>query len=385
MNLQIKSLSQNSSIIIKDSIKGKITENAQDQTVIANLLSYLEDTLPNNIDLAAVEKLIDLQAFTEARNYLKAALLCCDEQSLKGKIHFLIARCCHGLELLQEAIDNLNQALYYQPNNIEYWNLQADCYLEMGDWQQAVTVLNKSVRSSPRNAELIYRLGSIFLFYGEYAEALNCFSGCCQLKPFNAEYWEMKAEMLLKLLQISEAVTCFKKAIKYGGQYHLYSRLAYCYAILGKLRKAKKILLKVLNKNPDDYDALNNLAGIYHKLGNNEQAYKLLKKALTLNANDPLLYNNLGMVCHKLHRTRKAIEYYKEALKIDPSDTIVLYNLASCLVEKGLWEEAKIYLEKLLAIESQNSDAWILLGNIYEHLSRPNKAIDCFNHSLGLA
>lgn len=389
MNIQLRSSLPNNSLpkekIRNNPRKEKLVEEAEQQKTIANLLTYLEDTLPDHIDLVVAEKLIDLQVFAETKNYLKACLLCCEDPALKGQIHYLIARCCHGMELLQAAIDNLNQALSYQPNNINYWNLQADCYLEMGDWQQAVTVLNKSVRSSPRDAELIYRLGSIFLFYGEYAEALNCFSGCCQLKPFNAEYWEMKAEMLVKLQQIGDAVLCFKKAIKYGGQYHLYARMAYCYALLGELRKAKKLLQKVLNKEPDNYDALNNLAGIYHKLGNNEQAYKHLKKALILNSNDPLLYNNLGLVCHKLGRSRKAIEYYKEALKLDQSDTIVLFNLASCLTEKGLWEEAKVNLEKLVALEKHNTEAWVLLGNIYENLSRPKKAVDCFNHSLGLA
>lgn len=356
-----------------------------EQKVIDNLLLFLnKDTLTQNLNLKEVKKLIDCQIYNETLDYLEEASLHYENNQKWGEILFLQARCYQGLGYLDETLKKIELALQLEPNSSTYWNLKADCLLELGEWKAAVTCLNKSLRSSPGNADTIYRLGSIFLLHGEYGEALNCFSGCCKLKPFNPEYWEMKAEMLLKLNQIPAACESFSKAAKYSGQIRLLSCLAYCYAKTGQVKKSKKLLLKVLKEEPDNYDALCNLAGIYHKLNKDDQAYKLLKKAYTINKNDPLLLNNLGFICCRLGRSRKAVDYYNQALSLSPSDKIVLYNLGVCLYKKGIWEEARGLLEKLISIDSNNTDAWTLLGNVYEQLSKHKIAVDCFNRSLGL-
>ncbi|MGI5902019.1 MAG: tetratricopeptide repeat protein [Desulfitobacteriia bacterium] len=358
---------------------------AEEKRAIADLKSYIRETDPQDLNFEIAEKLIDFGEFVEAKEYLERALTLNPECSERGRIYYLIAQCCYGLDLINEGLQNLEQALSYESNNTEYWSFQADCLLEIGDWEQAVSSLKKAILSSPGDAEIVFRLGSIFFHHKEYAEALNCFSGCCRIKPFNSEYWEMKAEVLIKLNQIKAAAEAFKKAYKYSGRHHILPRLAYCYSVIGQQKKAKKLLLKVLKNDPDDYEALYNLAGIYHKLNNNEEAYKLLKRALVLNNNDPLLYNNLGYIANKLGRSRKAINYYKQALQLKTDDLVILYNLACCLYEKGLWEEAKITLEKLISLDPKNAAAWTLLGNIYDQISRPQKAVDCYNRSLGLA
>ncbi|NLI93663.1 MAG: tetratricopeptide repeat protein [Peptococcaceae bacterium] len=356
-----------------------------EKKVIENLLRILDkDTLPQDLLLAETQKLINYNVFVETQDYLLEALKYSHNPATLAQIYYLLARCNHGLGSLEEALSYLDLAVELQPNHNDYWNLKADCYLELGEWGTAVDSLNKSLRSSPGDAETIYRLGSIYLFHGEYGEALNCFSGCCKLNPFNPVYWEMQAEMLLHLDQIEAACQSFRKAIRFNGELHLSNRLAYCYAKSGQLKKAKKLLLTVLKNQPDDYEALCNLASIYHNLNKDEQAYKLFKKAYTVNCNDPILLNNLGYICYKLGRARKAMEYYQEALKIKPDDSTILYNLGVCQSEKGLLEEARNTLENLTTNDKNNFDAWALLGNVYEKLSKHPLAVDCFNKSLGL-
>lgn len=363
-----------------------LLNRGNEQKAIKKMLSLISiDNLPKKLCLEEAAKLIDYGIYTATGYYLAEALQHFEDPEVLGRIHFLLARCCQGLGGLEEAMEHLNHALEYQPDNSTFWNLQADCLLELGKWEDAVVGLHKSLRSAPGDAETIYRLGSIFLFHGEYGEALNCFSGCCKLKPYNPDYWEMHAEMLIKLGQLTAAGECFKKSLRYGGNIHVNTRLAYCYARTGKLNKAKRLLQKVLKYEPDDYEALCNLGGIQHQLNKDEQAYKLLKKAYGINCNDPLLLNNLGYICHSLGRSRKAIEYYKQALSLNPSDLTVLYNLAVCLYDKGIWEESRAILEKLVTIDRYNTEGWILLGNVYEQLANNKKAVDCFNKSLGLA
>jgi len=255
-----------------------------------------------------IKRLIDIQVYKEAQAYLESMLEHNHRSDQLSEIYFLMARSLYGQALVEEALKYIEFALQLQPNNSEYFNLQADCYLELGEWEQATQCLNQSLRSSPGDAESIYRLGTIYQFHGEFKEALNCFSGCCKLKPFNPNYWEMKGEMLLKNSQINAAASCFYKAVKYGGRMQILTRLAYCYAKIGQLKKAQKLLERVLKNVPDDFDGLCNLASVYHKLGKSDQAYKLLQRAYTLNCNDPLLLNNFGFISNKVGRNRKAID-----------------------------------------------------------------------------
>ena len=335
--------------------------------------------------LDEIKKLIDIQLYKEAQYYLEAMLEYNHKSDKLSEIYYLLARCLQGQGLIEEALKEIEYALQILPNNSLFYNLQADCFLELGEWEKATQCLNQSLRSSPGDAESIYRLGTIYQFHGEYKEALNCFSGCCKLKPFNPDYWEMKGEMLLKSNRINAAASCFQKAVKFGGRIQLLARLAYCYAQSGQLKKAQKLLLKVLKHSVDDFDALCNLATIYHKLGESHQAYKLLQKAYVINCNDPILLNNFGYISHRVGRTRKAIELFNSALTINPKDNAALYNLGICYAKAGKFEEAKMVLEQLTLLDKDNKNAWILLGNVYEQLSDHNRAVDCFNVSYGFA
>ncbi|UWG95601.1 tetratricopeptide repeat protein [Dehalobacter sp. DCM] len=339
---------------------------------------------PSKLYLKTVTKLIEKQLFKESQEYLEKVVVYADDPMQLAQIYYLLARCCYGQGFIDDALNYLKNATGIEPCS-EFANLQADCLLELGEWEAAITCLNTSLRASPGNAETIYRLGSIFLFHGQYREALNCFNGCCKVVPTKPEFLEMKAEMLLKMNKISAASECFRKALYYGGDLHLYARLAYCKAQEGDYKKARSLLQKALKHDPDDVDALCNLAGVYHNLHQDDLAYRLLRKARSLNSNDALLLNNLGFICYQLGRSRKALEYYNEALLIDPADKNILYNMSICMAEKGMWDDARMTLERLLSLDKAYTDAWILLGNVYEQQANISMAVDCYNKSLGLA
>ena len=384
--LQNKISSRNRYSIIKRIKLDWLLYKGENSKAIDELVSMIEKKEHLGKDyLYEIKKLIDMKVYKEAQVYLESMLEYKHKTEQLGEIYYLLARCLHGQGYVEEALKHIECALQLQPYNSSFFNLQADCFLELGEWEKATNCLNQSLRSSPTDAESIYRLGTIYQFHGEYSEALNCFNGCCKLKPFNPDYWEMKGEMLLKNNLVNAAASCFHKAVKYGGRVQIFIRLAYCYAKSGQLKKSQKLLQRVLKNDPDDYDALCNLAAVYHKLDKSDQAYKLLQKAYVLNCNDPLLLNNFGYISHSLGRNRKAIELLNKALMTNPDDIVALYNLGVCYAKTGQFEEARNVLEHLTSLDKGNKNAWILLGNVCEQLYDYNSAVDCFNISLGLA
>lgn len=130
---------------------------------------------------------------------------------------------------------------------------------------------------------------------------------------------------------------------------------------------------------------MTNLAAVYENQGQSAQALELLERAYRIQAKDPILLNNMAYILLHLGRSRKAVEYYLEALKLAPDHPMILYNLAVCYAGKGSWEEGIRVLEHLLDLDPGHTDAWVLLGNIYDQISEPASAIDCFNKALKLA
>ena len=327
--------------------------------------------------------LIEAQAFQEARDYLEGQESKQNEESLE--INYLLARCYVGQALIPQAKKKIEQAIQAKPQNSIYWDLLADCFLELGDWREAIKALGNSLRAAPKHVETNYRLGIIHAFHDEYLEALTCFQGCCQLQPHKSLYWEMKAEMHLMLEQLTDACNSFENALRYGGTPDLAARLAYCYIQNNQIKKGIKYYKLTLKYEPDHYDSLSNLAAVYQNQGRSQDALNLLERAKNIYPKDPILLNNYAFTLVHLGRTRKAAECYREALELTPNHPLILYNLCVCLTRKGNWQEGIVLLNLLIEIDPNHSAGWALLGNIYDQIDQFDTAIDCFNRALKLA
>ncbi|MCO1600367.1 tetratricopeptide repeat protein [Desulfosporosinus nitroreducens] len=327
--------------------------------------------------------LIEVQALQEARGYLEQLESDSDEDI--SEKNYLLSKCYLGQALIPQAKEKIEQAILKKPQNAKYWDLLADCYLELGDWREAIKALDNSMRAAPQNAETNYRMGMIYSFHEEYHEALRCFQGCCQLRPREFLYWEMKAEMHLLLEQLKDACNSYERALRYGGTPDLAARLAYCYVQNGEIKKGIQYYKYTLKYEPDHYDSLSNLAAVYQNLGRSQEALTLLERAKNIYPKDPILLNNLAFTLVHQGRTRKASEYYREALELTPDHPLILYNLSVCLTRKGNWQEGIDLINQLLKIEPNHSAGWALLGNIYDQIDQSEVAIDCFNKALKLA
>jgi len=352
-----------------------------------------DDAIQNWVDLLnqdclkprfkEVRYLIEAQAFQEARDYLERLESKQVEDS--AEISYLLSRCYLGQALIPQAKEMILQAIHSKPQKANYWDLLADCYLELGDWREAIKALDNSLRAAPQHAETNYRLGTIYAYHEEYLEALRCFQGCCQLRPRESLYWEMKAEMHLVLEQVSDACTSFDRALRYGGTPDLAARLAYCYIRNNETKKGIQYYKFTLKYEPDHYDSLSNLAAVYQNQGRSQDALNLLERAKNIYPNDPILLNNIAFTLVHQGRTRKAEEYYREALKLVPNHPLILYNLSVCFTRKGNWQEGIDSLNQLFEVDPDHSAGWVLLGNIYDQIDEFDTAIDCYNKALKLA
>lgn len=113
--------------------------------------------------------------------------------------------------------------------------------------------------------------------------------------------------------------------------------------------KAKKILIELSKKNPENIHISNNIAYIEAKLGNIDKAIKILRKSITSNEDIDIVYKNLTSLY-----AFQANVIYEEALSIKESRNIINLTLLENLVTKNKKKISKLEINDIKKIPNRN-------------------------------
>ena len=119
----------------------------------------------------------------------------------------------------------------------------------------------------------------------------------------------------------------------------------------GDPEAAVAALRKVLDRRPDDVDALLALADAFLLAGKNGEAEDAARRALAASPAYWAVHNKLGVVYVSSGRTEEAIEEFRGAVALAPENARGLVNLGSALVVAGRLPEAAEALRKSLSVE----------------------------------
>jgi tetratricopeptide (TPR) repeat protein len=162
---------------------------------------------------------------------------------------------------------------------------------------------------------------------------------------------------------------------------------------------------------PDYLASYVNVAFAYNVAGRNEQAESSFRKALRLDPNSLATHINLGMLLGEQSRLSEAEDAFRKALKVDPNSAVASYNLGVVLAPEQInqsikWcrkayelqpEEPKygytyafyLYrnkqsgaaidiLQTMVKRQIPYSDAYALLGAIYQKRGEIDKAVEVY-------
>ena len=125
----------------------------------------------------------------------------------------------------------------------------------------------------------------------------------------------------------------------------------------GKLGDAKQIYEKILQKQSNNYDAIQLLGSIYNQIKLPEMSLKYFDKALKINKTNPAVYNNRGNAFQALKRFGDALKSYEEALKLKPDHAEAYNNLGKTLQELERFEDALKSYEEALKLKPDYAEA----------------------------
>lgn len=153
----------------------------------------------------------------------------------------------------------------------------------------------------------------------------------------------------------------------------------------GKFAEAADLYRQVLQREPQNFDALHALALISYRSGRMQEAERLIAQAITINPGAADAHFNLASIRMKSGRFREALEALDRALRLKPDYIEARGSRAGVLLQMGRHPESLAECDRLITTQSQNPQVWGMRACALLALNQPAEALDSFDRALKLA
>ncbi len=150
----------------------------------------------------------------------------------------------------------------------------------------------------------------------------------------------------------------------------------------GRVGEAAAIFREVLQREPEQPDALHLLGLIQHECGEHSRALEFIDRAIACRPAWPRFHYTRGLVLTALGQESEAIDAYRRCVKLEPKLTDAHNNLGSLLLELGEPEEAERSFRQALEIDPGYVLALKNLGLLEKHRGRWQQAEEAFRAAI---
>ena len=148
--------------------------------------------------------------------------------------------------------------------------------------------------------------------------------------------------------------------------------------------EAKILLSKILNIEPENFDALNIIGVINGNENNHLEALNFFKKAQKIRPDDSLINFNLAKSFSETGDDLEAIKYYQISIKLDKNHLGSLLNLGKSLDQLKKYDEALIYYDQAIKVKPDSFEAYYNKGNTLSTLKRNDEALIYYDQAIKL-
>jgi predicted O-linked N-acetylglucosamine transferase (SPINDLY family) len=148
--------------------------------------------------------------------------------------------------------------------------------------------------------------------------------------------------------------------------------------------EAKILLLKILDIEPRNFDALNIIGVISGKENKHIEAINFFKKAQKIKPDNNLVNFNLGKALSEIGKDLDAINYYKIAIRLDKSHLGSWLNFGKSLHQLEKYDEALSYYDQAIKLKPDYFEAHYNKANTLKILKRYDEAIIHYSQAIKL-
>ncbi len=152
----------------------------------------------------------------------------------------------------------------------------------------------------------------------------------------------------------------------------------------GRIHKAEAIYRRILEREPEQPEALHLLGLIRHQTERHAEACELIGKAIAVDADNALYHANLGPVLKALGRSEEAVSACRRAAALAPNFAQAHNHLGAVLTAPEQVEEAIAALRRAIALKPDHAEAHDLLGVRLSARGDFAEAVKCHEMALAL-
>jgi tetratricopeptide (TPR) repeat protein len=298
-----------------------------------------------------------------------------------------------------------------EPDEVDHLVNLGEQYYQRNLKEKARGIWKKIIRK--KTAPNYARLAEVYDSHGEHTEAIEMYKQAIRLDPTKARYYKGRASVFERRKQLAQAVADWHKVLELTPDraanrpartearrkiVGLYKRtpgsvlsnwisqwrqafyknppdigagyfLVEAYDSENKLDKVQQVLLRLLEINKKDTEAMTQLVKVYRMRGRYNQAIDLLKTLAKLQPQNSrqYYYEISDILSVHLRKDDKSIEYLTTVRKQNPNDPSVNLQLAKLYVGIQRYNEAIESYKQVLKYDARNTEAHFSLARLYRN------------------
>ncbi len=295
----------------------------------------------------------------------------------------------------QKALEFFEKATKLAPQNVVYYNLWAQTYYILGQFEEAEKILQTSVALDPEFEQTQTLLGDTYAAMGRPVEAVKAHRAAILLSPraFADQFLDQRLNFYLSASQtITDSVSPIQviiAAFEEAGAQHpddatIPRTLGRIYARMGEQQKAIAYYGQAIQMGDDSARTLLGVADAYLALKDYQKAADAYQRALQRDPQNVQAHSNLGYAYARLGRLDEAIQENLQVLQLAPNDYISHRNLVLLYRDSGRLDEAIQQAERMIEVTPENElgTVYFLLGSLYEASGQPVKATEAYEQAV---
>ncbi|MEO8711216.1 MAG: tetratricopeptide repeat protein [Parafilimonas sp.] len=354
----------------------------------------IEDLLKQYEDLRAGKKAsfleeesfeIIIDYFNEKNNFFKAievAETALDYFPYSGELFIKKADLLIAIYNYDEALAVLQQAEFFDADNIDIYILKTDAYLALDMQQKAAALLEEAllIFEGDDKINLLFELADVYDDYEEFEKVFDCLELILEQEPANEE-------ALYKICFWTDFTGRNEESIRLHQHIideHPYSELAWFN--LGSAYQGLKLYEKAIDAYQyavvinDKFDyAYRNMGDAYIRLRKYKEAIEVLEKVGEITRPEDVIFEAIGHCYHKLGKFATSRFNYRKASHINALDSKLHYKIALTYISEKKWAKAIEQLEDALRIHKNVPDYNLAIGQCSLQLEKYKEAVHYFS------
>lgn len=221
-----------------------------------------------------------------------------------------------------------------------------------GKYKEALDSFSTVLETEPDNADVYNNMGVAYACTGDAEHAETCYTKAIELDPQMAQAYINLSDLYYKSGNLASALGTLQR-----GSYELEDNLAIAHLLARvyiedqRWEDAIVELERVLDGEPENYDAYYDLGHVCFELGDYEGAISNFENVLEYEQNNELIYYALAQAYEANNEVDKAISNYLKSIAVNDKFILAYKKVGILFLAREDYEDAVEYFENYLEFD----------------------------------